>query len=43
MKPRVTALRLILLGAGPRLAAAALVVALIWAGFFWATWTPGAL
>lgn len=36
-------LRLLLLGAGPRLAVAALVVVLLWAGFFWATSTPGAL
>ena len=35
--------RLLLLGAGPRLAGAALIVALLWAGFFWATSTPGAL
>ena len=36
-------LRLLLLGAGLRLAAAALIVAVLWAGFFWATGTPGAL
>jgi len=35
-------LRLLLLGAGPRLAGAAAVVALLWLGFFWATSTPGA-
>jgi hypothetical protein len=35
-------LRLLLLGAGIRLAGAALVVALLWLGFFWATSTPGA-
>ncbi|MGI9504476.1 MAG: hypothetical protein ACR2RE_15630 [Geminicoccaceae bacterium] len=35
--------RLLLLGAGPRLAGAALIVAVLWAGFFWATSTPGAL
>jgi hypothetical protein len=32
---------LLLLGAGPRLAGAALVVAALWAGFLWATATPG--
>ncbi len=36
-------LRLLLVGAGPRIAGAALVVALIWAGFFWATSSPGPL
>jgi len=35
--------RLLLLGAGPRLAGAALIMAALWAGFFWATSTPGAL
>lgn len=34
-------LRLLLLGAGPRFAGAALVVALLWFGFFWATSSPG--
>ncbi|WP_305971802.1 MULTISPECIES: hypothetical protein [unclassified Mameliella] len=34
-------LRLLLLGAGPRLGCAALVLALLWAGYFWATATPG--
>ena len=33
----------LLLGAGPRLAGAALIVAALWAGFFWATSTPGSL
>ena len=28
---------LLLLGVGPRLAAAAVVIALLWLGFFWAT------
>ncbi len=37
------ALRLILTGAGPRLAIGAVIVALLWLGFFWATATPGAL
>jgi len=35
--------RPLLVGAIPRLAGAALVVAALWAGFFWATSTPGAL
>jgi hypothetical protein len=35
-------LSLILLGALPRLAGAGLVVAALWAGFVWATYTPGA-
>lgn len=29
--------RLLLLGAGPRLAGSALIVAVLWLGFFWAT------
>ena len=42
MKMRHTSsLRLLPLGAGPRLAGAALIVAALWAGFFWATSTPG--
>ena len=36
-------LRLLPLGAGPRLVGAALIVAALWAGFFWATSTQGAL
>lgn len=39
---RLTSIRLLLLGAGPRLAGAAVVIAVLWAGFFWATTTPGA-
>ena len=35
-------IRLLLLGAGPRLLGAALIVAALWAGFFWATSTQGA-
>ena len=35
-------LGLLLLGALPRLAGAALIVATLWAGFFWATQTVGA-
>jgi hypothetical protein len=38
-----SAVRLLLLGAAPRLAGAILIVALLWAAFFWATATPGAL
>jgi hypothetical protein len=34
---------LLMLGAIPRLAVAAIVVLLLWVGFFWATATPGAL
>ena len=36
-------LRLLPLGAGPRLAGAALIVAVLWGAFFWATSTPGGL
>lgn len=43
MKERPSTLRLLLLGVGPRLIGAALIVAALWAGFFWATSTPGAL
>ena len=45
MRARLTpsSLWLLLLGAGPRLAGAALIVAVLWAGFFWATSTPGRL
>lgn len=43
MSARGPALRLLLLGAVSRLAGAALIVAALWAGFFWATSTPGAL
>lgn len=42
-QPRISSIRLLLLGAGPRLAGAALVIAALWAGFFWAIATPGAL
>ena len=38
-----TAKRLILVGAMPRLGVAALIVGMLWAGFFWATATPGGL
>ena len=43
MKGRPQMLRLLLIGAGPRLVGAALIAALLWAGFFWATSTLGAL
>ena len=43
MKVQRSMVRLLLLGAGPRLVGAALIVAALWAGFFWATSTPGAL
>ena len=43
MKVQRSMVGLLLLGAGPRLIAAALVVAALWAGFLWATSTPGAL
>ena len=33
--------RLLAVGAGLRLVGAALVVAALWAGFYWATSTPG--
>lgn len=39
----VSAVRLLLVGALPRLTVASLIVALLWLGFFWATSTPGAL
>lgn len=41
MTTKHTPLRLLLVGAAPRLAGAALIVALLWAGFFWATASPG--
>jgi len=42
MSARRPGIRLLLLGAGPRLAGAALIVAVLWAGFVWATSSPGA-
>ena len=42
MKARHTpSIRLLPLGAGPRLLGAALIVAVLWGAFFWATSTPG--
>ncbi len=42
MRTRHTrALRLLALGAGPRLVGAALIVAALWGAFFWAVSTPG--
>lgn len=43
MNNRRTAFRLLLVGAGPRLAGAAFLILLLWLGFYWATSTPGAL
>lgn len=43
MIPKRSAVGLLLVGAGPRLLAAAVIVGLLWAGFFWATASPGAL
>ncbi len=37
------ALRLLALGAGPRLVGAAIIVAALWGAFFWATSPPGGL
>ena len=33
--------RLLVVGAALRLTGAAILVAALWAGFFWATYTPG--
>ena len=42
MRTRHTrALRLLALGAGPRLLGAALIVAALWGAFLWATSPPG--
>ena len=38
---RAPSLRLLPLGAGPRLLGAALIVAALWGAFFWATSAPG--
>ena len=38
---RTPSLRLLALGAGPRLAGAVPIVAALWGAFFWATSTPG--
>ena len=38
---RTPSIRLLPLGAGPRLLGAALIVAALWGAFFWATSTPG--
>lgn len=40
---RTQGLGLLLPGAGSRLVVAGLIVAALWAGFLWATATPGAL
>ena len=43
MKVQKPMRRLLLVGVGPRLLGAVLIAALLWAGFIWATSTPGAL
>ena len=40
---RIPSFRLLPLGVGPRLVGAALIVAVLWGAFFWATSTPGGL
>ncbi len=35
--------RLLMMGAAPRLAISLLIIALLWAGFFWATAPAGAV
>ncbi len=42
MRPDVSNLRLLLVGAGPRLAIAIAIIVVLWLGFFWATGNPGA-
>ena len=42
MTGRKPLIRLLLLGAGPRLVGAALIVVALWTVFFWATATQGA-
>ncbi|MDE2789081.1 MAG: hypothetical protein OXI81_01485 [Paracoccaceae bacterium] len=39
-RPHTTSIRLLPLGAGPRLIGATLIVAALWGAFFWATSTP---
>lgn len=41
VKRSVPLFRLLAVGVGQRLAGATLLVAALWAGFFWATSTPG--
>ncbi len=43
MKPFQSFHRILLIGAGPRLVVAGVIVALLWLGFLWATTTLGAL
>lgn len=43
MKRLHTGIGLIMLGAGQRIAIAAVLIAALWALFFWATSSPGAL
>ena len=40
MKNKTRGFGILLVGAGPRLMAAALIVLALWAGFFWATGLP---
>lgn len=40
MTRRSESFALLLVGAGPRVAAAFLIIALLWAAFFWATGLP---
>ncbi|MEM6275437.1 MAG: hypothetical protein AAF714_00690 [Pseudomonadota bacterium] len=41
MTPKQSFAGLLLVGAGPRLAVACVIILLLWGGFFWATGTPG--
>ena len=43
MRQTGPAMRLLLVGVGPRLAVAAFFVVALWLGFVWATTSPGAL
>ncbi|MEM6634489.1 MAG: hypothetical protein AAF667_01240 [Pseudomonadota bacterium] len=43
MSDKRAAFRLILIGAGPRVAVGLLIIGLLWLGFFWATANPGPL
>ena len=38
-----TAKRLLLIGAGPRVAGAMVIIVFLWLGYLWATATPGSL
>lgn len=43
MTPHQNGIRLLLVGAGLRLALAVAIIVALWLGFLWATWSPGAL